>query len=386
MRVLRVYRYRLHTTRAQEAVLHTTLWRLRELYNAALQERRDAYQKCGVSVSAYQQMAQLKEVRAEREEIAAIHVHLLQDAITRLDRAFRAFFRRCKAGGKPGYPRFRGRGRYNTFSFKDAAKRNGVRFVAGGRRLYLHGVGNVRIRMHRPLQGTLKQVSITLSAGHWYACMVCDDVPAHPLPATGESVGIDVGITTFAALSTGEEIESPRPYRAAQRKLAKLQRVVSRRKRRSARRRKAVQVLAGQHARVARIRSEFHHCTAKVLVTRFDSICVEDLNVRGLAGGMLAKHVLDAGWAQFITILAGKAECAGRELIKVDPRGTSQECVCGATVRKTLRERTHECPECGLVLGRDHCSALVIEGRGRRLRGGLGDGQPEEPRSPLLAP
>ena len=382
--MLRVYRYRLHPTSAQEAVLHATLWRLRELYNAALQERRDAYQKCGVAISAYQQMAQLKEVRAEREDIAGIHAHLLQDAITRLDRAFRAFFRRIKVGEKPGYPRFRGRDRYNTFTFKDAGKRNGVRFVAGGKRLCVHGVGNVRIRMHRPIQGTLKQVSITLSGGHWYACMVCDDVPARPLPATGESTGIDVGITTFATLSSGEPIHSPRPYCAAQAKLAKLQRVVSRRKKRSARRCKAVRVLAGQHARVARIRQNFHHETAKTLVQRFDSICVEDLNVRGLAGGMLAKHVHDVGWAQFITILAGKAECAGREFIKVDPRGTSQECSgCGAVVRKTLAERVHRC-SCGIVLDRDHNAAVNVERRGRRLRGGLSNGRPEEPRSPLL--
>ena len=384
--MLRVYRYRLHPTVAQEAVLHATLWLLRELYNAALQERRDAYRKQGIRITKKMQDHQLKELRDVRPEFDGIHAHLLQDAISRLDRAFRAFFRRVKAGEKPGYPRFKGRDRYNTFTFKDAANRNGVRFVAGGRRLYLHGVGNVRIRMHRPMQGTLKQVSITLSGGHWYACMVCDDVPLQPLPTTGESTGIDVGITTFATLSSGKPIHSPRPYRAAQAKLAKLQRVVSRRKKRSARRRKAVRVLSKQHARVARIRQNFHHETAKALVQRFDSICVEDLNVRGLAGGMLAKHVHDAGWAQFTTILAGKAECAGRELIKVDPRGTSQECVCGATVRKTLRDRVHNCPECGLVLGRDHCSAMVIEGRGRRLRGGLSSGRPEEPRSPLLAP
>jgi hypothetical protein len=170
------------------------------------------------------------------------------------------------------------------FTFRDAVKRNGVRLVSGGRRLSLHTAGNVRIRIHRPpMQGTLKQVSITLSGGHWYACMVCGEVPARPLLATGESVGVDVCITTFATLSTGEHIESPRPYRAAQRKLARLQRVVSRRKKRSARRRKAVQGLAGQHARVARVRCEFHHRTAKSLVKRFDSICVEDLNVKGLA-------------------------------------------------------------------------------------------------------
>ena len=210
--MLRVYRYRLHPTAAQEAVLQETLWRLRELYNAALQERRDAYRKQGIRITKKMQDHQLKELRDVRPEYDGIHAHLLQDVVTRLDRAFRAFFRRVKAGEKPGYPRFRGRDRYNTFTFKDAVHRNGVRFVAGGRRLYLHGVGNVRIRMHRPMQGTLKQVSITLSGGHWYACMVCDDVPLRPLPSTGNSTGIDVGITTFATLSSGEEIESPRPY------------------------------------------------------------------------------------------------------------------------------------------------------------------------------
>jgi putative transposase len=146
-----------------------------------------------------------------------------------------------------------------------------------------------------------------------------------------------------------------------------------------------VRVLAGQHARVARIRREFHHCTAKALVQRFDSICVEDLNIKGLAAGRLAKHVHDAGWAQFIEILSGKAAGAGRELIKVDPRGTSQECSsCGATVRKALRERVHRCP-CGTVLDRDHNAAINVKGRGRRLRGGLGNGRPDEPRSLLLA-
>lgn len=364
------------------------LERLRELYNAALEEWRDGYRKQGIRVTKKMQDHQLKELREVRPEYAGIHAHLLQDAITRLERARQAFFKRVKSGDKPGYPRFRGKGRYRTFTFKDAANRKGVRFVAGGRRLYLHGVGNVRIRMHRPKQGTLKQVSVTLDGdGHWYAAMVCTDVPTKPLESTGESTGVDLGITTFATLSSGEELDNPRPYVAAQRKLKNAQRAVSRkRNKRSQRRRKAVGLLAKRHAKVERVRRDFHHRTAKGLVKRFDSIAVEDLNIKGLAGGMLAKHVQDAGWAQFISILADKAECAGRELIKVDPRGTSQECSrCGALVPKALAVRIHACPECGLVIGRDHNSALVVQGRGRRLRGGLGSGRPVEPRSPCLA-
>ena len=388
--MLRVLRYRLYPTPAQDATLRRTLERLREVYNAALQERRDAYQKQGITLRAYAQMAELKGVREVREDLATIHTHLLQDAITRLDRAYQSFFRRCKAGETPGFPRFKGKGRYRSFTFKDCTVKKRW-LVGGGKRLSLSGVGNVKIKLHRPLEGTLKQVRVRLDGdGNWYASMVCDDVRRQVLPGTGQSVGVDVGITTFATLSTGEGIHSPRPYRAAQERLAAAQRrVAHKRNKRSNGRRKAVALLGRQHAKVERIRRDFHRKVASDLVVQFDTIKVENLNIKGLAAGMLAKHVHDAGWAQFIEILAGKAESAGRELIKVDPRGTSQECSrCGAVVRKSLAVRVHACPECGLVLGRDHNAAIIIEtrpGHGRRGRGEPWR-DPLIPRSPFLTP
>jgi putative transposase len=382
--------------------LRETLERLRELYNAALQERREAYRKQGITLSAYSQMAELCGVREVREDIKAIHTHLLQDAITRLDRAYRAFFRRCKSGETPGFPRFKGKGRYRTFTFKDAKNRNGARLLAGGQRLELAGVGKLKIKLHRPMEGVLKQVSVTLDGdGHWYAAFACADVPEKPLPGTGKRTGIDVGITTFATLSNGEEVPNPRPYEAAQRRLKRAQqRVARKRNKRTVRRRKAVALLGKQHATVERVRRDFHHKTALELVQRFDCIKVEDLNIRGLAAGMLAKQVHDAAWGQFIEILAGKAESAGRELIKVDPRGTSQECSrCGAVVRKSLAVRVHSslargtarfdaCPECGLVLGRDHNAAIIVEKRpGHGRRGRIEQWlDPSIPRSPCLAP
>lgn len=356
-----------------------TCERLRELYNAALEERREAYRRQGVSLSGYVQMAELKSVREARPEYASIHVHLLQDGITRLDRAFRAFFRRLKSGERAGFPRFRGRGRYSSFTFKDAKNRNGVRLCAGGKRLDLTGIGKIKIKLHRPTEGQLKQITVTLGGdGHWYACLCCDEVPEKPLPAIGAMVGVDVGITTFAALSDGTMVANPRHYEATQAKLRRSQRTLARRKnKRSNRRRKAVAVLRGQHAKIARQRLDFHHKTAADIVRRFDSIAVEKLNVAGLAKGRLAKQITDAAWAQFTTILASKAECAGREFIAVDPRGTSQECSgCGATVRKDLSVRVHSCPGCGLVLDRDENAARNIKGRGQRLRGGLIDGSP----------
>ena len=386
--MLRVYRYRLYPTAAQDTAMRWTLDRLRELYNAALEERIGAYRKRGLSLSGYSQMAELKAVRAERPEYASMHVHLLQDAVTRLDKAYRAFFRRLKAGGPAGFPRFRGKGRYTSFTFKDAKNRNGVAFDEKAKHLRLTGMGTLKVKVHRPTEGVLKQVTITLGGdGHWYACLCCADVPTKPLPATGQSVGIDIGISTFAALSDGTMVANPRHYERTQAKLRRIQRIVSRRRnKRSNRRRKAVALLAKHADRVRRTRLDFHHKVAAGIVRRFDRIAVEDLNVRGLAMGRLAKQVSDAGWAQFTTILASAAECAHREFVAVDPRGTSQRCSgCGTVVPKKLSVRIHDCPSCGLVLDRDENAARNIEGRGHRLRGGMIDGSPDEPRSPYLA-
>jgi putative transposase len=387
--MLRVYRYRLYPTRAQDAALRWTCERLRELYNAALEERRDAYRRQGASLSGYGQMAELKAVREARPEYAGIHVHLLQDAITRLDRAYRAFFRRLKAGERPGFPRFRGRDRYTSFTFKDAKNRNGVRLCATGSRLDLTGIGKVKIKLHRPMEGRLKQVTVALGGdGHWYASMCCSDVPAKPLPEVGASIGIDLGITAFAALSDGTLLANPRYYERTQGRISRAQRVASRRRnKRSNRRHKAVAILRAQHDRLRRTRLDFHHKVALGLVRRFDSIAVEALNIKGLAAGILAKQVHDAAWGQFISILASKAECAGRELIKVDPRGTSQICSeCGCEVRKKLSVRVHDCPHCGYVADRDHNAARNVEQRaGHARRGGLINGSPEDPRSPSIA-
>jgi putative transposase len=371
--VVRVYRYRLYPSRAQDSAMREMLDRLRELYNAALEHRREAYRRQHVSVSAYGQMRELAAIREARPEYAGIHTHLLQDAITRLDRAYRAFFRRVKAGDTPGFPRFKGKGRYRTFTFKDAAHRNGVRLVAGGERVELTGIGRVKVKLHRPIVGTVKQASVSLGGdGHWYVAFTCDDVPAEPLAPTDREVGIDVGITKFATLTDGPPIENPRPYERAQATLAVAQRRVSRRKRGSARRRKAAVLLTKQHDRVRRVRLDFHHKAALDIVRRFDRISIEDLNIKGLAQMRLAKQVYDAAWAQFRTILTAKAERAGREVIAVDPRGTSQYCSgCGVEARKSLSIRVHECSACGLRIDRDLNAAHNVQARGHRVRGGL---------------
>lgn len=369
--------------------MFATLTCLRELYNAALQERRDAW-RCGHQrVSAYDQMRQLVAVREERPEFRDIHVHLLQDAITRVDRAFSAFFRRCKNGEKPGYPRFKGRDRYRTFTFKDAVHRNGAAVVAGDQRVRLSGIGNVRMRLHRPIVGRIKQVSVTLAGdGRWYVAFACDQVPIERLPEMGRAVGLDLGISCFAALSDGTIIANPRPFEAGHAHMRRAQRRVARRKRGSHRRRKAVGLLARQHAHVQAVRRDFHHKLAAKLVTDFDRIAIEDLEVRGLSRSKLAKQVNDAGWGQFTTILRAKAESAGREVVAVDPRGTSQECSeCGCEVHKTLAVRVHDCPHCGYVADRDiNAARNILQRMGRIRRGEVVDVRLlEDPRSPCLS-
>ena len=384
--MLRVYRYRLYPTATQASAIRETLERLRVLYNAALQERRDAYRKQGVSVTRAQQEKSLTEIKRNESEYTNLHTHLMQDAVTRLDRAFQAFFRRVKAGQKPGYPRFKGRGRYRSFSFKDAIHGNGAKLVSGNKRLRISGVGNVKIKLHRPIEGRIKTIGITLDGdGHFYAAFTCDNVPTRELERTGKTAGIDVGISSFLATSDGDTVANPRCLETSQRAVARTQRKVSRRKRGSNRRRKAVALLARQHANVRNARKDFHHKTALSLIKRYDTIAVENLDIRGLARGMLSRSVHDAAWGSFLTILRAKAESAGREVIAVDPRGSSQQCsACHEVVRKDLRVRTHECPHCGLVLDRDVNAARNIHRLGQSRRRGAPVGDSDDPRSPLL--
>jgi putative transposase len=368
--VRKTYKYRLDPTPEQEKALGVILWRCRTLYNVALEQRKLWWERGqGVGASYYQQKAELPGLKAACPEFSEIHAHVLQDVMLRLDRTFQAFFRRVKAGETPGYPRFQGRGRYNSFTFPEYG--NGA--VLDGRVLNLSKIGRIHIRLHRPLQGTLKTVTITREADGWYACISCAEVPTQPLPLTGHETGIDLGIESFAALSNGTRIFNPGWYRKAERALKTAQRRVARRKRGSHRRRKAVTLLAKAHQTVRRQRQDFHHKTALALVREHDTIYHENLQVANMVKNHhLAKSITDAGWGAFLTILTYKAACAGRRVIGVNPASTSQRCSgCGELVYKGLSVRWHTCPDCGTSLHRDHNAAKNIERLGRSLQGGV---------------
>jgi putative transposase len=369
--VRKTFKYKLMPTSEQEQAMEQVLWRCRELYNAGLEERKLAWEQCRVSVTFAMQSAQLPAIKEVRPEYRDIHAQVLQDVLHRLDKTFQAFFRRVKAGEEPGYPRFQGRNRFTSFTYPQVGEHGGAGLDGGI--LSLAKIGRIPIRMHRPTGGTPKTVTISKEADGWYACISCADVPVQPLPSTGNETGIDVGLKVFLVTAHGIVVDNPRHHRKAERYLKRCQRRVSRRKKGSHRRRKAVVLLAKAHQHVQRQRADFHHKTALALLREHDTIYLEDMRVSNLVRNhRLAKSISDAGWAAFRAILEAKAACAGRRVIAVPAQYTTQDCSgCGQCVPKSLSIRTHACPSCGLVLDRDENAAKNILWLGQSLQGAV---------------
>jgi putative transposase len=364
MTQLRTYVFRLYPTKAQVCALESHLSEAARLYNAALQERREAYRVAQKRVTHAEQSRQLKEIRASGDlDIASYGV--AADVLHRVERAFRAFFVRAKERrGRAGFPRFRSSQRYDSITFRH---RKGARHLAKGL-VHAHGIGDVKFKEHRPVVGQIKTVTIKRNDGRWFVNFVVEASLAVALPPSDAAVGIDVGLAAFATFSDGAVVANPRHFRTGERRLRLAQRRARRRVAGSSRRRKAAALVARAHGDVRRRRADFHHKLSHRVVSGFGLIAVEDLNVRGLARTRLAKSIHDAGWASFTEKLAYKAESAGRALVKVDPRGTSQTCPCGARVPKKLHQRWHHCDACGLSVARDHASAINILALGQRAR------------------
>ncbi len=337
------FKFRVFPTHAQVTKLEATLDICRELYNAGLQERRDAYRLERKSMRYVEQANQLPDIKKIRQDVAGVHSQVLQDVLKRVEKAFDGFFRRVKTKQKAGFPRFRSHKRYDSFTYAQSG------FALTDGKLRLSKIGDVRIKLHRPVEGKIKTLTITRSAtDKWYACFSVE-TEAQPLPTCERSVGIDVGLSHFATLSNGEQIANPRFFRTDEKALAKAQR---REKRKAARR---------IHERIANRRRNFAHQLSHDLVSLFGLIVFEDLNIKGMVKNhCLAKSIQDAAWSQLVQFATYKAENAGRRSVKVDPRFTSQTCsACGLVAKKTLSERVHDC-SCGLVLDRDHNAALNI--------------------------
>ncbi len=359
----RAFRYRLWANANQERELGIALETHRRLYNECLAQRKIAYDAEKRSVKYTEQSAWFKGQRANNSFFARLNFSSAQDTMRRLDKAFQAFFRRLQSGEKPGYPRFKAHDRYDSFTFP--AYGDGVRLI--GDRLRVQHVGLIRVKLHRPVEGEIKTVTLRREAGKWYVCFSCV-LPDVPVCATGKPpAGIDVGLSHFLTASDGSTEPNPRYLKDALPRLRIAGRSVSRKKKGGKNRRKAVRRLAKTHARVKNLRREHHHQVALRLVRRYGFLVAESLNIRGMMrSGRLSRAIADAGWSGFLLTLRGKAESAGVRYVEVDPRGTSQECSqCGRDARKELADRWHECPYCGLSLDRDHNAALNILARGQ---------------------
>ena len=360
----KTYQFRLYPTKKQQATLGEWLALCCEVYNAALQERRDAYRMGGVSLGFAHQCAELPACKQVRPELAQVNSQVVQDVLKRVDLAFAAFFRRCQASEQAGYPRFRSRFRYDSLTFKQYG--NSFSLTREGKqkgKLILSKIGHVKMVMHRPLQGKPKTAIVKRTpTGKWYVSICCTEVEPERLPASSEQVGIDVGLKTFAYLSTGEHIANPRFFRQEEKHLAKAQCKLSKAPIKTPAKKKQRKVVARIHERIRNRRQNFIGQHVAWLVKRCGLIAVEALVVRNMVQNpKLAKSIADAAWSAFFTHLIAKAEEAERLLVRVNPAYTSQTCsTCGQRQEMPLSVRVYECGNCGLVMDRDHNASMTI--------------------------
>jgi putative transposase len=272
--------------------------------------------------------------------------------------AFKAFFRRVNAGENPGYPRFKGKGRYDSITYPQSG------FGLDSGKLHLSKIGDIKIKLHRPIEGNIKTCTIRKTpTGKWFACFSVEmkDIPLPPWK-DGSTIGIDVGLETFATLSNGEKISNPRFFSDEEKELARVQRRLSKAQKGSPKRKYALRVVERVHERIANKRTDFANQISHKLVDRFGVIVFEDLDIKNmLHNHCLAKSISDIAWGTLVKATESKAAYAGSKVVLVDPKHTSQMCSrCGLIVKKDLSERVHSCPECGLSMDRDLNAAINI--------------------------
>ncbi|WP_293159194.1 transposase [Okeania sp. SIO2C9] len=378
------YQYKLRPTKTQAEKIDKTLEMLRFQYNYMLAQRFDWWKqnRCSINYcplichlpelkdqpTYYSQKQSLPKLKIDRPWYKDIHSQVLQEVPKRVELAFDRWMKSDKSGKRLGKPRFKGLNQYKTFVYPQFKQHWFV-----NNQVKLSKIGDVKVIVHRPLPDgfMMKTVSVTRKSNGYFVTFSLEDqtVPEiKPDIKRGKIVGIDVGLIDFVVTSDNESIPAPKYLRKAECKLKSAQRKVSRRKKGSKRRQKAIKQLAKKHRKVADTRKDFHFKTANNLLSNYDIVAVEKLNIKGMAKSKLAKSVHDAGWGQFNQILTDKAGRAGQLIVKVKPHGTSTECSnCGHKVKKTLAQRKHNCPQCNLSIGRDLNAAINIKNRAKAL-------------------
>ena len=365
VRQVRSYKYPLRPNRAQTAALDAMLRDFCGLYNACLQQRIKACRRRGLTLRYAQQAAELRAVRAEDQDgLARWSFSARQQVLRRVEQTYTAFFKRGH-----GFPRYRASARYHAATFRVG---DGLT-LKKDRRIGVVGVpGGIKAVWHRdlPANARLGTAILTRQQGKWYIVFSVEAAFAETC-GTG-TVGIDLGLNSLIATSKGETVAAPRFAGKMQRAQRRRQRALARCRRGSKRRVKAKARLAAGSAKIARQRRDHLHKLSRSLVSRYQGIAFEDLDLAGLTKGMLARPVHDAAWSLLVQLVRYKAANAGAEVVPVDPRGTSQTCpACGTIKAKTLGVRVHACA-CGCVLDRDVVAARVVHDRAFGLGPGHG--------------
>jgi len=355
----RTFQYRIYPTHKQATILNQTLEGCRWLYNYFLEQRKSAWEIEKKSLSRYDQSNTLKTLKREHPFLKNIFSQVLQDVSTRVDLAFRGFFRRIKAGQNPGYPRFRGKGRYNSFTYPQSG------FKLFENVVQLSKVGRIKIKLHRPTEGEIKTCTIKRTpTGKWFITFVCDVQHKPTERPINPAVGVDMGLESFATLSDGGKINNPRFFRQEEKKLAKAQRKLSAQKKGSKARANARKVVARIHERINWKRHNFAHQESRKIVNKYNTICVENLSINDIKKNnfrCINKSIGDAAWRQFLEFLRYKVEWTGSHCVQVNPAYTSQICSrCGNRHKLKLSDRIYRCPCCGLSLDRDVNAAKNI--------------------------
>lgn len=353
----KTYQFRLYPTKAQISILNQMFEICRKVYNNTLALRRDSWDYDQIPLTCLDTLNELSRWKKEFPELRTVHSQVLQNAQMRVDLAFKAFFRRVKSSENPGYPRFKGRGRYDSITYPQSG------FVVEDNSIWFSKLGNIKTIFHRSIEGKIKTVTIRRTPTQkWFVSISCDDVLTHPLESSTECVGIDVGLKMFAMLSTGKPIENPRFYRHEEHALARVQRKLSIAEKGTPTRQRARKVVSLVHERIANKREDFVQKLSCSLVNQYGLICFEDLQINNMTKNhSVAKSIMDAAWGKLIQYTTYKAEDAGRCVVLVDPKKTSQMCSrCGQIVAKDLSTRLHNCPYCGYKADRDLNAAINI--------------------------
>ena len=363
------YKFNLRPTSAQKTLLEKSLELCRWTYNETLATRKNAWEQEQKSIGKYDTYNLLPKWKTSKPELSDVYSQVLQNVQERVDLALRAFFQRVKKGEKPGYPRFKGFGRYDSFCFPQYGN-GSVALKDDG--LHLSKIGLVEITLHRqiPVDAKIKRVTIKREVNQWFAVFSVE-IPEHQKGKCGKGiVGIDLGCKTFAVLSDGKKIENPKFLKQALKKISKVQRRLAKKAKGTPEREKARKVIGKVYRKVNNQRSNFLHQESRKLVNRYETLVFEDLSIQKMVQERpwhaLNRTILDASWDKFVFLCSYKAENAGGKVIKVNPKNTTKMCSrCGALVDKDLSERIHLCPICWLKIDRDFNASLNILRRGQ---------------------